>query len=892
MGARIVVNGEERAVITDQFLRLVLPLENLSESDETTLRVELVFDNDLDEKGRFMACSGGWDWAPFTRRNKGEAHVMSKGIWKSVYLVSSPHETMLTHIVPQIVPVEPYVTPLCDERGATNPPCRADWAFHVEVRVHLLTAITSPNATLTLHADWAPGEDPLVSMRVSANSTISSLLVPAPVTANAGVRLWWPNGLGEQHLHKITICLHHGVHRGEGAISSVCAARKVGFRAIALVTGDDTDTSYVREARHAEGNSNHGMYFRINGHMILARGSNVIPMDNQEGRYRGDAHARLVESAAHAHFNMVRVWGGGVFMPRAFYEACDRFGVMVFHDMMYAQRGHSPARERTQADEIRHQVRRLSHHPSIVVWNSCNECVVIPGTPTAIYADFVIREIVNEDISRIVWPSCPSNGWTRGVHRLTSLPIARNATFVPHVNVTRTIEAHGPYRHGTGFPATNGITEMQTFVPDMPTTFVDDSDDGQARSVRTGPSLPSLFASEFGTVVMSSYESLAPTLDPRHQGLHGGAAADSCTSEIYENQCEGNNSMAERNYPCDSLIESFFGANLNLEATGEAVFRAQLFLCMLAQALDVRSAIERFRASNTFGILTWQLNEIWPTGGWGSLEYGSQQPGQVVGGRWKLLHHWFAESLYKDVFIACGRDARCVVRVDSDRPDDTCEDGCGQNSMWTLEVVDVDIATGQQSVRVCQQSFPLQPFVAKVFNFGPELPHAFSKATTLRIASLSNSKGKIVSQSETLMALPKDMLNQTFSRASCHTQIVPRVLPGTTKNGAFRVHLGVSTPAAASREEDDALRTTVLLYVQLTTLAQGRFMQNGFAFLPGAGLARCLVKSANEPCEPIVEFRPFAPDQGDVLNRTVRAEHMMGAACLLQTSRQPIVALV
>jgi hypothetical protein len=42
------------------------------------------------------------------------------------------------------------------------------------------------------------------------------------------------------------------------------------------------------------------------------------------------------------------------------------------------------------------------------------------------------------------------------------------------------------------------------------------------------------------------------------------------------------------------------------------------------------------------GLLIWQLNEIWPTGGWGLLEYGtrSQDGSQIVGGRWKVsVHH-------------------------------------------------------------------------------------------------------------------------------------------------------------------------------------------------------------------------------------------------------------
>ena len=51
-----------------------------------------------------------------------------------------------------------------------------------------------------------------------------------------------------------------------------------------------------------------------------------------------EAHRYLVQSAAHAKFNMLRVWGGGMFLPDAFYDACDEFGILIYHDMQYLVR--------------------------------------------------------------------------------------------------------------------------------------------------------------------------------------------------------------------------------------------------------------------------------------------------------------------------------------------------------------------------------------------------------------------------------------------------------------------------------------------------------------------------------------------------------------------------
>ena len=109
-----------------------------------------------------------------------------------------------------------------------------------------------------------------------------------------------------------------------------------------------------------------------------------------------------------------------------------------------------------------------------------------------------------------------------------------------------------------------------------------------------------------------------------------------------------------------------------------------MLLSQLAAALQMKQQIETFRATNTFGTLIWQLGEIFPTGGWGSLEYAHAfagtpgffsryfdsfafahvVAGQILGGRWKPLHYMLESSLFKDVFVACGRERQCYVRND------------------------------------------------------------------------------------------------------------------------------------------------------------------------------------------------------------------------------------
>ena len=152
--------------------------------------------------------------------------------------------------------------------------------------------------------------------------------------------------------------------------------------------------------------------------------------------------------------------------------------------MMYAQRGHAPKKTPVQDRELRYQIRRLSNHPSIVMWDGCNECHVVEGTPTGIYATFVMTVVGEEDNSRVLWPSCPASGWTGGVSRLTSIPTGSKLT-TPVKGPT--LETHGSYQHGSGFPAMNGQNNLVLFEPYIPSKIV---------KTPTSPALPNVFASE------------------------------------------------------------------------------------------------------------------------------------------------------------------------------------------------------------------------------------------------------------------------------------------------------------------------------------------------------------------------------------------------------------
>ena len=112
----------------------------------------------------------------------------------------------------------------------------------------------------------------------------------------------------------------------------------------------------------------------VNGRPVFARGANWIPADALPGRITEEKTRALLQSAADANMNMIRVWGGGRYEPASFYEACDALGLLVWQDFMFAchlypcdedflargRRTRSPTRPR-----------RIGHH--VALWCGDNE---------------------------------------------------------------------------------------------------------------------------------------------------------------------------------------------------------------------------------------------------------------------------------------------------------------------------------------------------------------------------------------------------------------------------------------------------------------------------------------------------------------------------------------
>ncbi len=101
-----------------------------------------------------------------------------------------------------------------------------------------------------------------------------------------------------------------------------------------------------------------------------------MPADSILARVDAKKYEALVKAAKDANLNMLRVWGGGIYEAPAFYDACDRAGILVWQDFMFACKlypDHDPAFRTAVRKEALAVVRALRHHPCIALWCGNNE---------------------------------------------------------------------------------------------------------------------------------------------------------------------------------------------------------------------------------------------------------------------------------------------------------------------------------------------------------------------------------------------------------------------------------------------------------------------------------------------------------------------------------------
>ena len=296
MAAAVSLNGVELGVAASQHLRFAFDVTALLRAPgvENELRVTMLPSADpANSELRWMGCSGGEDWAPYTNMMVGGHFTFSKGIWKDVAVVGSAAGSAAIELVAaRTYYSASYPTaPLADDDHGD---------FSVNVDVHFFAPPGGARGTLAVSGGWA-GAGSAVSIPVAlpgGNSSVRAVLT----AANNAVALWWPAqtpGGRAQARYPINVSFTPG---GGGA--PVRASRMIGFRALYLVTGNDTDPSSLNGT---DGQSHWTMRVKVNGADVWARGANLVPMDQLEARNGDEAHRRLVRSATEGGFNMLRI---------------------------------------------------------------------------------------------------------------------------------------------------------------------------------------------------------------------------------------------------------------------------------------------------------------------------------------------------------------------------------------------------------------------------------------------------------------------------------------------------------------------------------------------------------------------------------------------------------
>ena len=289
-----------------------------------------------------MLCSVGWDWIPPVRDR-------NMGIWQPVYLRTSG---MVTIGHPKLV---------------TDLPNLPDTS----------TAKLSLSLTLTNHSDIAKSGKLVVSIKpenfagmpvqfseaatLAANGAsvidldaakVNQLIIHQP-------HLWWPNGYGRANLYRIRLQYADGKEITDDT-TFVFGIRTVGSKAT-------TVNGFVRRE------------FFVNGQKVHLNGGAWVPdmmVNRDSARYDYEMHL-----CRNANVNLVRIWGGGVTPPDAFWNAADRYGEMVWSDFWVTGDTQGefkgspdwPLEGNVFVKNVLSTIYRIRNHPSLLVWTGGNE---------------------------------------------------------------------------------------------------------------------------------------------------------------------------------------------------------------------------------------------------------------------------------------------------------------------------------------------------------------------------------------------------------------------------------------------------------------------------------------------------------------------------------------
>ena len=174
------------------------------------------------------------------------------------------------------------------------------------------------------------------------------------------LKRWWPNGLGEQPLYTVQVSVE------AVGVSHAYPPFKIGVRTITL-----------QQNRFGfKGDISRDFTFVVNDVPIFCKGGNWIPADSIYARVTDEKYDALIREARDCNLNMLRIWGGGIYERDVFYEKCDAYGILIWHDFMFSCAMYPDDQEwfKQEAErEMDHQTRRLVNHAALALWCGNNE---------------------------------------------------------------------------------------------------------------------------------------------------------------------------------------------------------------------------------------------------------------------------------------------------------------------------------------------------------------------------------------------------------------------------------------------------------------------------------------------------------------------------------------
>ncbi len=501
----------------------------------------------------------GWDWGP---------RLVTSGIWRPITLLSWDDFRISELLLSQQL--------------------NGDVAA-VMAQIEIESSIENANAILELQLDGEPLSSSKLRLRKGKQKFNLPIKIDRP-------ELWWPNGLGKQHLYNIEVKLQR-----KEVISTV--NQSIGIRNIELVADSTL--------------SQPNFYFKVNGAPTFAKGVNYIPQDLFLPRVSTKDYERILQAAADANMNMIRVWGGGVYENDRFYELCDSLGLMVWQDFMFAcamYPGDADFLENVKQEAI-DNVKRLSHHPSMALWCGNNE--VLAAWKRWGWEQTAIDE-QSPEIAHKIWKHYD--------------------TLFHHILPEVVSEHHRGIDYWASSPsASEGLPEEYTHG------------DTHYWGVWWGKepfdnfnTKISSFMSEYGFQSFPEYSSFLRFAEKQDRDMY---------SEVMKSH--------QRSSIGNATIEEY----LKRSHRKPIGFEELLYMSQLLQADGIQTAIEAHRRNKAkcMGSLYWQLNDCWPGASWSSIDYY---------GKWKALHYKvkdaFAPVIVSHEFV----DGDLLITIVSDRMDE------------------------------------------------------------------------------------------------------------------------------------------------------------------------------------------------------------------------------